>query len=182
MNPSRPLSTRRPTNRAAGRIGACAVWTRVFAPCVGDTPWWRFVAIALVTWAIALAPARAEPAPLAYQVIVNVKNPQTTVDRELATQTFFKKVVIWPHGGVIKPVDLPMDSPVRRQFSQEVLGRSISAVRNYWLQIVFSGRGVPPPEFPSDEDVVRYVAREPGAIGYVSHRADTRAVRVLTVK
>lgn len=97
-------------------------------------------------------------------------------------QSFLKKVTTWGHGGVIRPVDLALDSPVRRKFSEEVLRRSVSAVRSYWLQIVFAGRGVPPPELGSDDEVVRYVLREPGAIGYVSNRADVRGARVLVVQ
>jgi ABC-type phosphate transport system substrate-binding protein len=129
-------------------------------------------------------PARAQPAPSPsfYRVVVNPKNPLLSVDREFVAQSFLKKVTTWGHGGVIRPVDLALDSPVRRKFSEEVLRRSVSAVRSYWLQIVFAGRGVPPPELGSDDEVVRYVLREPGAIGYVSNRADVRGARVLVVQ
>jgi hypothetical protein len=134
-------------------------------------------------WAVE-PPAFAQTTPAAevYRLIVNPKNPTATVDREFAAQSFLKKIVTWEHGGVIRPVDLVFDSPVRRKFSEDVLRRSVAAVRSYWLQIIFSGRGVPPPELGSDDDVVRYVLREPGAIGYVSSRADLHGARVLVVQ
>jgi len=141
-------------------------------------------ALVFVVWCLAgpLSLAQAQPSADIYTVIVNPKNPQSSIDRELAAQTFLKKVVTWEQGGVIRPVDLVPDSPVRRKFSEQVLGRSVAAVRSYWLQVVFSGRGVPPPELGSDEEVIRYVLREPGAIGYVSSRVDLRGARVLVVR
>jgi hypothetical protein len=143
-----------------------------------------FVAFLWALWCVADPPAlaQAQPSPEVYRIVVNPKNPVHSVDREFATQSFLKKVVTWDHGGVIRPVDLSIDSPVRRKFSEEVLGRSVSAVRSYWLQIVFSGRGVPPPELTSDDDVIRFVLREPGAMGYVSSRADLRGAHVLVVQ
>jgi len=135
----------------------------------------------LAVWSVASAPALAQTASPDYRVIVHPKNPLVAIDRELATQAFLRKVISWSHGGVIRPVDLPPDSPVRAKFSEEVLRRSVSAVRSYWLQVIFSGRGVPPPELKSDDDVVQYVLREPGAIGYVSGRAELRGTRALIV-
>jgi hypothetical protein len=97
-------------------------------------------------------------------------------------QTFLKKVATWSHGGIVRPVDLLPASPARKKFTEEVLGRSVAAVRSYWLQIIFAGRGVPPPELKSDDEVIRYVLREPGAIGYVSANADLRGARVIVVQ
>jgi len=55
--------------------------------------------------------------------------------------------------------------------------RRVQAVLHYWQQQVFSGRGHPPPVLPSDAAVIEYVARTPGAIGYVSS-----GIRLTTVK
>jgi hypothetical protein len=141
------------------------------------------VALVFAVWCAMGAPALAQtpPPPDVYRIIVHPKNPQVVVDREFVAQSFLKKIMTWDHGGVIRPVDLALDSAVRHKFSGDVLGRSVSAVRSYWLQIVFSGRGVPPPELKSDEEVIRYVLREPGAIGYVSSTADLHGARVLAV-
>ena len=54
------------------------------------------------------------------------------------------------------------------------LGRSVSAVRAYWQQQIFSGRNVPPVERPSDAEVLTFVKEHPNAIGYVS--ASTPAI------
>jgi ABC-type phosphate transport system substrate-binding protein len=137
----------------------------------------------VATW-LALA---GEPAPSAeggqpFVVIVDPENPATAVDRKFLADAFLKKTTRWAHGPRIRPVDLTSDSPVRRQFSQSVIGRSVAAVRSFWQQQVFSGRDVPPPELDSDEAVVRYVLDNAGAVGYVSAGAQLRGARAVAVK
>ena len=117
------------------------------------------------------------------RIIVNPGNPVTWLDRRFVADVFLKKVTRWPqHDEVIRPVDLEGGSSVRRRFSDEVLKRSVSAVKTYWQQMVFSGRGVPPPEMDSEEQVVRFVLRNPGAIGYVSGSAAIDNARVVPLR
>jgi hypothetical protein len=118
----------------------------------------------------------------AYRVIVNPKNPYAAVERRFLAQAFLKKATQWFDGELIRPVDLSADAVARRHFTEDVLERSVSAVKSYWQQVIFSGRGVPPPELESDEAVIRYVLRYPGAVGYVSAAADVHAVKVLLIK
>nr|HEX4317950.1 hypothetical protein [Kofleriaceae bacterium] len=134
------------------------------------------VAIALV---IALR-ADADPA-LAIRVIVHAKAPETRLDRRFVSDVFLKKRTRWDDDREILPVDLKQDSRVREKFTHDVLGRDIEAVRRYWAQVVFSGRGVPPPELDSEADVVKYVAGHPGAIGYVSSTAELAGVKAIEV-
>jgi ABC-type phosphate transport system substrate-binding protein len=125
--------------------------------------------------------ADASPAP-PYVVIVNPQNPTTTLDASFVVDAFLKKITHWPDDEVIRPVDLVSTSPVRQTFSAEVLRRSVDAVKGYWQQRIFSGRDVPPPELETDDEVVRYVLKYPGAIGYVSARANLNGAKVVTVR
>jgi hypothetical protein len=122
------------------------------------------------------------PGPPAYRVVVNPGNPLTSVDRRFLSQVLLRKTIAWPGGDTIRPVDLGPESAVRRRFTEEVHGRSVAAVKSYWQQVIFSGRGLPPPELASEEAVIRFVSRFPGGIGYVSGTADVRTVKLLVVK
>jgi len=52
-----------------------------------------------------------------------------------------------------------------------------------WSKLVFTGKGSAPREFPSGEDVVKAVAADPHAIGYVDRSFVNMTVKViLTVK
>lgn len=117
------------------------------------------------------------------RLIVHPSNPVQAAERSFVADAFLKKVTRWGGGGeVIRPVDLRVDSTVRRRFSEAVLKRSVAAVRSYWQQRIFSGRDVPPLELDSEDAVVRFVAQSPGALGYVSSAAKLVGVRELSLK
>jgi ABC-type phosphate transport system substrate-binding protein len=126
--------------------------------------------------------AELHPTAGVWRVIVNPLNPTVSVDRKFLTDAFLKKVTRWSHEDLIRPVDLRPDASTRRAFTDEVLKRSIAAVKNYWQQMVFSGRDVPPPELDSEQDVVKFVLKYPGAVGYVSSNANLEGTRALNVK
>jgi ABC-type phosphate transport system substrate-binding protein len=117
-----------------------------------------------------------------YQVIVHPSNPVASLDRKFLADVFLKRSAIWPGGEAIRPVDLAPNSVVRRQFTGDVLRRSVEAVRVYWQQRIFAGRELPPPELDGDEDVVKYVLRHEGAIGYVSAGAALRESKPVAIR
>jgi ABC-type phosphate transport system substrate-binding protein len=141
-----------------------------------------------VFFAVALAaavhggsgPARADG--VQFRVIVNPANPTSSVERRFLADAFFKKTTRWSDDEAILPVDLGPGSPVRRSFSDEVMRRSVAAVKSYWQQMVFSGHGVPPAELDSDGDVVRFVVKNRGAVGYVSAASNISGVKILVVR
>ena len=121
-------------------------------------------------------------APPAYRVIVHRDTPQAALERRVVADMFLKKASRWPGGEAVRPVDLASDSAVRQRFSEDVLGRSVAAVKSYWQQLIFAGRGVPPPELESEDEVTLFVMRHPGSIGYVSGGASVPGVKVLDVR
>lgn len=117
-----------------------------------------------------------------FQVIVHTSNPVSVLRKEHASRLFRGKATQWDHGGKVMPVDRGAGSDVRAVFSKKVLGKSVGAMRSYWQQQIFSGRGVPPPELRSDSEVIAYVQRNPGAIGYVSAGAALRGVKAIEIR
>jgi ABC-type phosphate transport system substrate-binding protein len=111
------------------------------------------------------------PASPGYFLVVNIHNPVSSLDRKFVADTFFKRVTRWPENGTILPVDQLPGAIARRRFSEEILNRSVSGIKGYWQQIIFSGVNVPPPELPGDAEVLKYVAKFAGSIGYVSAAA-----------
>lgn len=123
-----------------------------------------------------------QPAPPGYRIIVHPNNPAATLDRRFLEDAFLRKIKTWPGGEAIRPVDLEPDSAVRRRFTEEVVRRPVAAVRAYWQKLIFSGRDVPPPTLDTDPDVIKYVMKFPGAIGYVSGTAALHGVKVVTIR
>jgi ABC-type phosphate transport system substrate-binding protein len=149
------------------------------------TPSRRFVVRALSGYLLAIWIVRRERTASAdetFRVIVCSANPAATASRSFLADVFLKRTSHWEDGQPLHPADLRPESQVRRNFSEQVLKRSVAAVRNYWQQRIFSGRDVPPPELDSDDAVVRYVATHRGAIGYVSASAKLQDVKVIALK
>lgn len=136
----------------------------------------------IATLSVAPAPVVAAEPGLRFRLVMHPDAALPALDRQLVADIFLKKTTRWPDGSPIAAVDLRFENPVRREFSERVLRRSVSAVRSYWQQRIFTGRDVPPPELDSDEAVIRYVQSRRGAIGYVSDKAETGAVRVVVLR
>jgi hypothetical protein len=86
----------------------------------------------------------------------------------------------------VVPVDQSARTLVRLAFTREVLKLEglpqISAVENYWQQLLFSGRGAPPAIKASDAEVVAFVTATPGAVGYVATGAEAGGAKVVPLE
>jgi ABC-type phosphate transport system substrate-binding protein len=116
-----------------------------------------------------------------YVLIVHPSSRAARVDRKFLADVFLRRATRWPDDKPIYPVDLGPAAPARVRFSQEILSRSVASVRSYWQQRIFSGQGLPPPEFPDEHGVVSYVATHPGAIGYVPLGTPMNGAAILEV-
>ena len=117
-----------------------------------------------------------------FAVIVNASNPVTALPKEEVAKIFLKKSLSWQSGGNVVAVELPMAAKAREAFARDVLGKTLPQVKAYWQQMIFSGKDVPLPEKPTDEDVVAFVRSNPNAIGYVSKGVDVgRGVKVVSI-
>ena len=140
------------------------------------------IATAFVAGIATIMSAHAMPSRGTYVVICNPKSSLTAVNRTFLQDAFLKRVTVWPTGEATRPVDLPPGSPIRRRFTEDVLKRTVDAVRNFWQQRIFAGRDLPPPELSDQDEVIRFVLRVPGAVGYVSADAALNGAKVLTIK
>jgi len=98
-------------------------------------------------------------------VIVTPGHGKGLKKEELAL-IFKRKKLFWNDGSKVQPVNLPASNPLRREFSQAVLGSSPEELEKYWNDVYFHGIS-PPFVLSSDHAVVQFVAETPGAIGYV---------------
>lgn len=116
-----------------------------------------------------------------YTVIVNKSNSVSSLSKKDASALFLKKSKKWDNGQKVVVIDQKGNSEVRKTFSTEVHKKSVNAIKSYWQQAVFSGRGTPPVEKSSDVEVIAFVKSNPGAIGYVTSSANVSEVKALTI-
>lgn len=135
----------------------------------------------LLILVIFLVATATEATAQSFKVIVNEANATETISSNELSDIFLKKKKKWDDGTSIEPVDLSTRSEVREEFSQQIHGRGIGAIRNYWQQAAFSGQGTAPLERSSDAEVVEYVKANPGAVGYISDEADDSGLKVVSI-
>jgi hypothetical protein len=127
-----------------------------------------------------LLPALAQAGDEALAVIVAPGHGKVLKKEDLAL-VFKRKKLFWSDGGKMQPVNLPASNPLRRVFSQAVLGATPEELEKYWNDMYFHGFS-PPFVLGSDEAVLRFVAETPGAVGYVPLcSADSRVAIALVI-
>jgi ABC-type phosphate transport system substrate-binding protein len=129
---------------------------------------------------LSLASANVWAQARSYKVIVNPSNPVSSMTRENLSRIFLKKTTRFPDGRGASPVDLPVNSSTRENFSKDVHGKPSSAVDAYWQQLIFSGRDIPPAQ-KSESGALDFVRSNENGIGYVSAGADTAGVKTISV-
>lgn len=65
------------------------------------------------------------------------------------------------------PLNLPPGDPLRKRFLEFVLGQTEEQYTGYWLVRRYVGKGAPPQEFATVEEMLRQLATTPGAVAYV---------------
>lgn len=81
---------------------------------------------------------------------------------------FLKQQLLWSDGEPIIPVNRQAGSRVREAFSQAVFGQSSRRLAAYWNRRYFEAGEFPPATLASQEAVLRFVASNANAIGYVA--------------
>ena len=120
-------------------------------------------------------------APAQVVVIANPGVGATAVSKAELRDVFTGAASSLKGAAQVTPVLLKQGT-VNDEFLDLYVGRSDSAFRASWRSILFSGQGVMPKTLDSDAAVVEYVARTPGAIGYIGKTAPHEGVKILAVR
>jgi hypothetical protein len=115
------------------------------------------------------------------KVIANTSVGASTVSVDDLKGVFLATKSSLSDGSHVEPV-LEKDGPAHEAFLKEFIGKTDSAFETYYRSLVFTGKASMPKTASSDADMVAYVAKTKGAIGYVSVGANTAGVKTLEVK
>lgn len=112
-------------------------------------------------------------------VVVNARSGVAVMTRNEVINIYFGRNRQFFNGLEAKPVDLHDSNPARAQFYRLLVGKEIPEINAYWSRQVFTGTMQAPPRLETTDDVLRWVANNPGGIGFIElSRADAR-VRVV---
>jgi len=106
-------------------------------------------------------------------IVVNPQNDIKSMSNSQAAQYFL--------GGSVQftPLEQASGSPIRLEFYKKVLEKEPPQVQAIWARIVFTGKGKPPKEYKTSEEIKKAIRENVNAIGYIEKSAVDDSVKVV---
>ncbi len=117
----------------------------------------------------------------AQSVVANAGVKASDISTDELRSIFTGATTHFKDGSHAAPVTLKSGS-VHEAFLSQYIGKNDSAFKATWRGLVFSGQATMPKSFDSEADLLEYVAKTPGAIGYAAKGAKHDGVKTLQVK
>jgi hypothetical protein len=121
--------------------------------------------------------ARIEPEPKnnttispksGFIVIVNKSNPVMSLSKTQIADIYFGRTASWPNGARMRPYSRPAGSEAGKMFFSSAVGVDAGKYSQHWQQKQLSGAGLAPANVESVAALIKAVAANPGAIGYLT--------------
>lgn len=109
-------------------------------------------------------------------VVVHVDSPLTTVSQTELINIFMGRYRRLPTGEAALPVDL---SPVKARFYRALVNKDLAEINSYWARLIFSGQASPPVQMQQADEMLQYIRRNPGALGFMDEAMVPDDVRVI---
>ncbi|MCU0399737.1 MAG: hypothetical protein MUE75_01830 [Algoriphagus sp.] len=94
----------------------------------------------------------------------NVKGVEFLSSKEVV-QIFRNGRSLWASGEKVIIVLPSNKSKMAETVAKNLYGGSVTAMQKFWLALVFQGRANPPVFLQTEEEIVAYISKNPGAIG-----------------
>jgi ABC-type phosphate transport system substrate-binding protein len=115
------------------------------------------------------------------QFIAHKDAPETTLSQKDIQEIFLGKRAQWQDNSAIHPVTV-QDEELHNAFLAQYIKKTESKWNAYWRRLVFTGTGTPPPQFETEQELVQYVVKTKGAIGYVDAETPVENVAIIKIK
>ncbi|MGJ0515698.1 MAG: substrate-binding domain-containing protein [Methylomicrobium sp.] len=120
--------------------------------------------------------------PDSVYVIVNSANPQRNISQTGLNAIFNMRLRHWSDGSPITVYVLQDEDPLHKTFCKQKLHVFPHQIRRGWNRLIFSGTGQVPMLVETKEEMLKQVSITPGAVGYLSGKDLTSAVKILEIE
>ena len=107
-------------------------------------------------------------------VVVSADSPLRTVSQNELINIYMGRYRRLPSGDAALPVDV---SPLKERFYRALVNKDLAEINSYWARLIFSGQASPPVQMQGHEEMLQYIRRNPGALGFLDHTAVPDDVR-----
>ncbi len=111
-------------------------------------------------------------------VIVHPDNNNQLDERQIR-YVFLGKTKTYNDGTKIKTFEFAPGSSARELFIKRVVKKTESNLNSYWARMMFSSKGQPPKEVSSSIEMLKAIASDKAAIGYVDVNDLDDSVKVI---
>jgi len=115
------------------------------------------------------------------KIIANPSVHAVSITAAELKSVFLEEKLALEDGTHVEPVN-ERDGAVHEEFLRRYVGRSDDDLQTHYRTLVFTGKASVPKELGNDAEVVAYVARTRGAIGYVGAETATDGVKTLDIE
>lgn len=129
-------------------------------------------------WVLALAAVPLAAAD--YQVIAHPQAGVSSLSKDDVKAILLGTKGKWDNGTVIK-IAVLAGGAAHEKIINDLTARSADQFDKYWKKQVFTGKGVMPETMADEAAMVAFVAKTPGAFGYVSASVKADGVKVLAL-
>lgn len=113
-------------------------------------------------------------------VLVNGTSAVAGLSDDDLKDYYLGKKASWPDGS--KVVVVVLKDGASHENLMKKLGKSTSQFSTGWKKLVFTGKGSMPEQVGSEDELVAFVAKTPGSIGYADAGKAKDGVKAVTVK
>jgi hypothetical protein len=115
------------------------------------------------------------------KVIANASVTSVAISADELRGVFLATKTSLGGSGHVEPV-LLKGGAAHAAFLRQYVGKTDAAFETYYRSLIFTGKASMPATLASDAEMVAYVAKTKGAIGYVSADASSTGVKTMEVK
>ncbi len=100
-------------------------------------------------------------------IIVNKSIKIETISKSDIRKIYLGKMTLWGNKSKIQPCIINIKTEFGKKFFDAVLSTTPKKYKRHWLKQVFSGYGSAPHSFATPEEVIEFVSKNPGGIGFI---------------
>ena len=127
----------------------------------------KSVSMLCLVWCIVMSGADSTANAAEVFVIANKEIPAESLDPDAIKKIFLGDVVNWDNNEVIMVV-VTKEKEIHEAFLKKYIKRTESQFANVWRRNLFTGKGAMSKKVESGAEMVEYVAKTKGAIGYAA--------------
>tara|TARA_A200000113_G_scaffold92257_2_gene82645 strand:+ start:1096 stop:1539 length:444 start_codon:yes stop_codon:yes gene_type:complete len=112
-------------------------------------------------------------------VVTNRNNDVQLIDKKGLIDLFMGKYSAFPNGKEATPIDVELETELKSQFYQSLVGLPLARVNAYWSRLKFSGRVKPPAIEQTIDDIKLRLEEDESALAYVYESYVTDNMKVV---